>query len=139
MTSLGSRCGQAAVAFTRLPLGHMTLTGSCSSTMLSDNEEEVTTLTQVGRDHERQEIVGANGGMRMAHTGSPTSSAEVAATTGRTAWVLWSESYRNRPQPGIAALISRQIQQPPTYGNYHANHPQTGVASPNHPQSGITP
>jgi hypothetical protein len=63
----------------------------------------------------------------------------MSATTGRIAWELWSESYRNRPQPGIATLISRQIQQPPHIRELpHANHPQTGVASPNHPQSGIT-
>ena len=42
--------------------------------------DAVTNLTQVGRDHERQEIVGANGGMRMAHTGSPTSEVTTVPT-----------------------------------------------------------
>ena len=40
----------------------------------------MTNLTQVGRDHERQAIVGANGGMRMAHTGSPTSEVTTVPT-----------------------------------------------------------
>jgi hypothetical protein len=66
--------------------------------------------------------LGSTGPSRLVSLRSNTSaaSAEMSATTGRIAWELWwSESYRNRPQPGIAALISRQIQ----------HHPHTGITT----------
>ena len=66
--------------------------------------------------------LGSTGPSRLVSLRRNTSaaSAEVAATTGRTAWALWSESYRNRPQPGIAQ---------PSFPAKSNNHPHTGITT----------